>query len=57
MSVVLLTPSRVCRAPLDHIRDDLRVAVKGEISGLFANLETRLEHRIAAEIEERLPHA
>jgi hypothetical protein len=42
---------------IDHIRDDLTVTVKAELGGLFANLETRLEHRIAAEIDERLPHA
>lgn len=40
---------------IDHIRDDLTVTIKAELGGLFANLETRLEHRIAAEIEERLP--
>jgi hypothetical protein len=40
---------------IEHIRDDLTVTIKAEIGGLFANLETRLERRIAAEIEERLP--
>ena len=40
---------------IEHIRDDIATAVKAELGGLFANLETRLEHRIAAEIEERLP--
>jgi hypothetical protein len=42
---------------IDHIREDLTLSVKMEIGGLFANLETRLEQRIAAEIEERLPRA
>jgi len=42
---------------IEHIRDDLTVSVKAEIGGLFANLETRLENRVAAEIDARLPHA
>lgn len=41
---------------IEHIRDDPTVTIKAELGGLFANLETRLEHRIAAEIEARLPH-
>ena len=39
---------------IDHIRDDLSATVKAELGGLFAMLETRLEHRIASEISERL---
>lgn len=42
---------------VEHIRDDLTLSVKAEIGGLFANLETRLENRIAAEIDSRLPDA
>jgi hypothetical protein len=42
---------------IEHIRDDLTVSIKAELGGLFANLETRLEHRIAAEIDQRLPQA
>jgi len=38
----------------DEQRDELLLSIKIEIGGLFANLETRLEHRIAAEIEARL---
>lgn len=42
---------------IEHIREDLVLMIKAEIGGMFANLETRLEHRLAAEIEERLPRA
>jgi hypothetical protein len=40
---------------IEHIRDDLTTMIKAEIGGLFASLKTRLERRIAAEIDERLP--
>ena len=33
---------------IEHIREDLTSSVKAEIGGLFANLETRLERRIAS---------
>lgn len=39
---------------LDHMRDDLVSMLKAEIGGLFAHLETRLEHHINREIEARL---
>ncbi len=39
---------------IDHMRDDLVAMLKAEISGLFAHLETRLEHRIDSDIEARL---
>ena len=42
---------------IDHIRDDLSTTLKDELGGLFANLETRLERRIAAEIREQLAHS
>ena len=42
---------------IDHIRDDLSTTLKAELGGLFANLETRLERRIAAEIREQLAHS
>jgi hypothetical protein len=39
---------------IDHMREDLVAMLKAEISGLFAHLETRLEHRIDKEIETQL---
>ena len=53
MADVLIGLSR----SIEHIREDLVAMLKAEIGGLFTHLETRLERRIAAEIEERLPHA
>lgn len=38
---------------IEHMRDDLVVMLKAEIGGMFANLETRLEHRIADQIDAR----
>lgn len=39
---------------IEHMRDDLAAMLKAEMSGLFAHLETRLEHRIDREIDDRL---
>ena len=38
----------------EHMRDDLVIMLKAEIGGMLANLETRLEHHIADEIDARL---
>lgn len=42
---------------IEHIREDMTTMLKAEIGGLFSHLETRLEHRVAAEIEARLPQS
>ncbi len=35
------------------LRDDLELMIRTEIGGLFAHLETRLEHRIAEQLAVR----
>ena len=39
---------------IEHMRDDLVLMLKAEIGGMFANLETPLEHRIADGFDARL---
>ena len=41
------------RRTVEAMREDLRLMIRTEIGGLFAHLETRLEHRIAEQLEAR----
>jgi len=38
---------------INSLRTDLELMIRTEIGGLFAHLETRLEHRIAEQLEPR----
>ena len=38
---------------INMLRTDLELMIRTEIGGLFAHLETRLEHRIAEQLEAR----
>ena len=40
------------RNTIDGLRDDLELMIRTEIGGLFAHLETRLEHQIGERLKD-----